>query len=221
MDRVLIKDSKVRKLMHLFTNKGLDKQSYTLLSERAAIHAPFLMNIIFNCEINEDLYVCEATSKTLVHELSKNYPTSSIVPFDEEIIRTIEDACQHNSTVQSDAKKMLALQRHSPLIAEVILSNSPLPDELISLLKEVLNVVKKNLHATPHTLPIPTPNEEERYYYPSLPKICERGEYVKDNKTTKKKESCIKAATRSRLSSGLLHISCEHGELTSKSLLIQ
>ena len=72
MDGVLIKDSKVRKRMHPFTNKGLNKQSYTILSERAAIHALFLMNNIFNCEIKEDLCVCAAASERLVHQLSKN-----------------------------------------------------------------------------------------------------------------------------------------------------
>ena len=85
---------------------------------------------------------------------------------------------------------MLALLHYSPLIAKAILSNSPLPDNLISLSKEVLNSVKI-MYIRPHTFFAYQDKMMTKNATIFTSKICERGEYVKDNKTTKRKESCI------------------------------
>lgn len=107
------------------------------------------------------------------------------------------------------------LQMKSPLLFQLLVQHEEIPASVRPVLDELISLSLAPFKGTHHDLPPPI-TEGSTGYFPCLPILCQRGNYVLDNKTQSSESSltCKKMAPKKRhrtLTPGLFILNCSHG----------
>ena len=116
---------------------------------------------------------------------------------------------------QLTAAEQKTLQHNVPVVFQLMASvNWEIPEYLPEILFRLIEVAKTPFSkGTCHRLPQATGQDRSPgTYFPSLPSLCERGQYILDSKIKSSEEVCKKAFTlHPSLTPGLFTLSCQHG----------
>ena len=109
---------------------------------------------------------------------------------------------------------MKLLHQECPVLYRVLTTITYLSSSFVTLLLEMVRIVRIVTHAYPHILP--PPQSDPMGFFPTLPVLQSRGIYSLDGQKVKADgtTACAKAPKKARqhpLSPGIFTMSCRHG----------
>ena len=153
---------------------------------------------------------------TLIRCLSSTSPACSYFPA-SQTLQSLMQRLSEGMVIRQEPEAFAQLQNCAPIIFGVlkVLPQVPVSQNLIQLFLELTSKTQLCFSVEQHTLD-PVDGNDERIdlsFFPSWPKLCKRGQYVKDRQKANPEEECTKAYRgHPNLLPGIFTVYCEHGE---------
>lgn len=174
--------------------------------------------------IDNDSVVAPDDLQDFLFSLSSSSPVCSYIRVRPPVGSLIDDIMA-GVNIKQDPSKLKTLAEDLPIVYKVIASPriTSLPQPLVKLLLELWSKAKATFAgAEPHTDESNAIHEDELVFFPSLPKLRNRGLYAADlARDTNKSRSCRKQyGGHPTLLPGIFTVYCPHGEFYTFKIFI-
>eukprot|EP00795_Rhopilema_esculentum_P014208 gene14208-5218_t len=216
-DRVFMRHPKARNLLRKFAKRRqLELEERLELDRLLDENHKVLYNLLVYFEqlyggalhIHEEIWV-------LFRCISSVSPVSSYFPC-SETLKSLLEKLDEGMVIRENPEAFMQLQKCAPVIFAVLKVLPPVsvPSRLMQLFKELSARAWSCFSTAQHTLGPVAGNvgNSDLSFFPSWPKLCERGVYVKDHRQPSSAENCTKLYKgHPNLLPGIFTIYCEHG----------
>ena len=193
--------------------KKLTHGQFGTLIDNIKLYQPSLVPLFELFESDGYKEQCPDVFREFLDCISKNYPCSSILRYDEELFNILLE----EGPIANSLNKTLILRMQFPSLYKLkVAMNNSLPEELLPILKELVRRAKIPFKTPQHDLSLagePCPCTDFNFgFFPKFKNVSHRGNYVLDNENPRIPSKCTKKCGRHQnLSPGLFTISCVHG----------
>ncbi|XP_065052628.1 uncharacterized protein LOC135681910 isoform X2 [Rhopilema esculentum] len=215
-DRVFMRHPKARNLLRKFAKRRqLELEERLELDRLLDENHKVLYNLLVYFEqlyggalhIHEEIWV-------LFRCISSVSPVSSYFPC-SETLKSLLEKLDEGMVIRENPEAFMQLQKCAPVIFAVLKVLPPVsvPSRLMQLFKELSARAWSCFSTAQHTLGPVAGNvgNSDLSFFPSWPKLCERGVYVKDHRQPSSAENCTKLYKgHPNLLPGIFTIYCEH-----------
>lgn len=186
-----------------------------MMSECAKMSTPLYDFISYVDDV--DSMVAPLAVRDFMLSLSSPSPVCSYIHVNSSVNRLI-DALRAGINLKDNPEHWKNLREHIPVIYSLVDNSAvtAIPQPLVNLVVELWNRAERTFSVVlPHVEDTAVIEKEELSYFPSLPKVRNRGSYTADvSKSLKITKSCKKTYTgHPTLLPGIFTVYCQHGKL--------
>ena len=170
----------------------------------------------FITEADSGSVIAHENVSELLMSLSSNSPVCAYIHFSESVRSIIHDL-NNGVNIKEDVHKWGQLREAIPMVYNML--NSPscidIPPTLVKLLVDLWNKTEKTfLDCRPVEDSSPTDDNDEMVFFPTLPKVRNRGKFSADTKKNSVNDNCRKQYTgHPTLLPGIFTVYCPHGDV--------
>ena len=170
---MFVNNQETRKLLHSFTESGLNFDNYKLLVEKLKIYQPVLCPLIESIplQVNAVLIQCPKELKNFLRCLAKNSPVISFVPMRvTHLLRTWSIWSIRNLEIMTE------LKQSAPALFDGITSFDQDQIHHLTPILKTIGAILQETDKPPHSLGNPH-TSDPTCFFPALSTLYERGNY--------------------------------------------
>ena len=210
--RVFINNQKTRNLLLKYAQKGISRTEFQTLRQLLSLYQTSMDPLMTALEETGFNNKAPDYIAPFIKYLACNYPVCGWLHYDAYLFDILTSISEGTNI---DEQEFVHLNEVTPILASMVrrMDTNILRPILLELIRKTKVPFSRG---NPHDLPM-TEKEDVCGYFPTLPKFCDRGSYVLDDKKSKLQDGkCEKKTGRHpSLTPGIFTLSCKHGNTTS------
>ena len=151
---------------------------------------------------------CPEEYADLIRMIACNSPVCAAFPL--QYLNMVEDVLRDSKFIQN-GNLMKQLQLKMPVLFDLLCRLRHVPSFLKVILERICNITRKSFTGSSGHVTSGSVKEDSLAFFPNLPKLCQRGEYVMDK--TRGEKVCTKhTGSHPSLLPGTFTVFCPHGK---------